>query len=352
MKYKRSLSISILLALSFMMTIFTVIYIVDPYMIFHKKIFYKNKMSPNLRIQNYGLIKFENFDSIIMGTSMLENTSADEASAKLNSTFANLSISGGSFYEKFLILNYAIKTKKIKNIILSLDFKFEIDGEINNTFLPQLYNNDSVLSKFSAYLNTNAMKCIFWGYCELKDIDLDHSSAWYKNGEHMRRFGGFNKWLEYRNSDTQIKQAFIDLKSEKFMSNINFEKGKKIIDTEILPLFQNSNVQFNIIIPPYSILWWAKADDYSKILEIYGYFIEQASLFYNVSVYWFYDEDFVLDVANYKDLTHYHQSFNSLQLDAIKHKNNIINGKNYKAKFNEWTNSIETFDLDFYLNQI
>ena len=97
----------------------SVIYVSDPYSLFHRPWFNKGKMYDNLRIQNYGLIKYEQFDSLILGTSMLQNTSAVEASEKLGNNFANLSVSGSSFYERFLMLNRAFKTKELKHVILS-----------------------------------------------------------------------------------------------------------------------------------------------------------------------------------------------------------------------------------------
>ena len=84
--------------IAFIFTFVAIIYFSDPYMLFHKKYFHHGKILDNLRIQNYGIIKYGEFDGIILGTSMLQNTSADEASEKLNMRFANLSFAGASFY--------------------------------------------------------------------------------------------------------------------------------------------------------------------------------------------------------------------------------------------------------------
>ena len=81
-------------------------------------------MYSNMRVQNYGLITFEDFNGIILGTSMLENTSADETSSKLGKHFANLSISGASYFEKNIVLQYALKKQNLSHVIMSLDFRF------------------------------------------------------------------------------------------------------------------------------------------------------------------------------------------------------------------------------------
>ena len=88
----------------------SVFYVSDPYMLFHEHWFHKGKMINNPRIQNYGLIKYEPFDAVILGTSMFQNTSADEATKKLKRTYVNLSFPGATYYERFLVLNYIFRT--------------------------------------------------------------------------------------------------------------------------------------------------------------------------------------------------------------------------------------------------
>ena len=109
--YKIAVKRYLQLIMTILLIVFSVIFVLDPYMLFHKKWFDEQRIYNNLRIQNYGIIKYTDFDSIIMGTSMLQNVSAKEASEKLGSRFVNLSISGSNFYERFKMLNFALKKK-------------------------------------------------------------------------------------------------------------------------------------------------------------------------------------------------------------------------------------------------
>ena len=77
-----------------------------------------------MRQQAAGIINNYEFDSIILGTSMLENTSAKEAGEKLGGKFMNISLSGSNFYERSFVLEYALRKKEIKKIIYSLDEYF------------------------------------------------------------------------------------------------------------------------------------------------------------------------------------------------------------------------------------
>ena len=61
-----------------------------------------NIYKANMRQQAAGIINNYEFDSIILGTSMLENTSAKEADEKLGSKFMNISLSGSNFTKEVL----------------------------------------------------------------------------------------------------------------------------------------------------------------------------------------------------------------------------------------------------------
>lgn len=354
MLYKSAVKTYVITILMFVSVFFATIYISDPYMLFHKHWFNHEQMLYNMRIQDYGLIKFGKFDGIIIGTSMLENTSSDEAKEKLNVQFANLSLSGGSLYERFKILNMALNTRPFKHIIMSLDYKFNRTGIIGNTFEPDLYSTYSLKGKFMIYLTDVAIKCIFSDReCNLRKFDLDHPNAWYKKDFHARRFGGFENWIKYAKNDHQIQDAFAQLRNKADRYDAEAAAYKQVIDQEILPLFKHKDTEFSIIIPPYSALYWAKRkNSLDTLLKPYQYLIEQTAQMSNVKIYWFYDEDFVFDISKYKDLTHYHHSINSLQLDAIKNGTNIINMDNYEEKFDEFCGRINHFNLQSYIDKI
>ena len=59
------------------------LYFYDPFLLYHKPYFREEKFSSDMRMQAKGIIKHYDFDSYILGTSMLGNTSAKEAKEKL-----------------------------------------------------------------------------------------------------------------------------------------------------------------------------------------------------------------------------------------------------------------------------
>ncbi|WP_300881537.1 hypothetical protein, partial [uncultured Desulfovibrio sp.] len=102
------------------LSILSILYITDPLQLFHKSFFHKDKMYYSMREQAAGIINSFEFDSVILGTSMLENTSAREASQKIGGIFVNISLAGSSFYERAIVLKKVLQ-KNISHVIYSLD---------------------------------------------------------------------------------------------------------------------------------------------------------------------------------------------------------------------------------------
>lgn len=81
--YKIRILIFLLLVFLLIVASSFLIYIFDPYQIFHKSYFYKDKAYDKTIYQDAGIINNYDFDSIIIGSSMLENVSSDEASKRI-----------------------------------------------------------------------------------------------------------------------------------------------------------------------------------------------------------------------------------------------------------------------------
>ena len=119
----------------------------------------------NMRIQAAGIINSFDFDSAILGTSVLENSSAKEMGKVLGGNFVNLSVSGASHYERAIILEHALRQKSLQKVVYSLDRYYlycplASYAEKNWTYLyDEAWWND-----FKAYLNLRQMKAFFSTY--------------------------------------------------------------------------------------------------------------------------------------------------------------------------------------------
>ncbi len=98
------------------------LYLYDPAQIFHKPYLRKTTFFSDMRVAARGIIQHYNFDSYILGTSMLENTSAKEVKEKLGGEWVNISMSGSTFGERATAMRYLFDIKQPKQILYSLDY--------------------------------------------------------------------------------------------------------------------------------------------------------------------------------------------------------------------------------------
>ena len=96
--------------------------IYDPLHLFHKSwIVDDERVHGNMRLQAAGVINNYDFDSVIIGTSMMKGTSAIFASEKIGGVFVNISSDGSGIYERSYIIDYALRKKRLENVIISFD---------------------------------------------------------------------------------------------------------------------------------------------------------------------------------------------------------------------------------------
>lgn len=338
-------------------------YIYDPLQVYHKHWFLpENILNDNMRLQAAGLINNYDFDSVIIGNSMLENTSAKEAGQILGGTYMNLSISGGDIYERGIILNYLLKKKKIKTVILQVNPSFVRSGHgaYPVEYWSVLYD-DIASNDIKIYLEERFMKCLLTfsqsPYCVGKSQDLDRPAAWYDVPEHKARFGGIDQWIAHHNNE-QIsgvlnevlpKNADLAIKLTQDYSFTDNSKNMEFVDEYLISFVRNyPTVRFIFFLPPYSRLSYAiqaRTSGLGSYFAWLNYLTKVSEQYSNLEVYGFDDRDFVDDIATYKDLQHYSDAINHFVLQAIAKKDGLLRSDNigqYIATIQERT---EAFDL-------
>ena len=372
---QRKKFVFIFFGFSFFM-IFAFLFIIwyrDPLHLYHKPYSCKNEIWGNMRLSAAGLIKHHDFDSLILGTSMLENSSAAEANANLGGKFMNLSLSGSDFYIRSLILKFAFKYKKLNKIIYSLDpYKFLEPniGEHLNYPLNEfnfLYDHNP-LNDIKIYFSDKFLKKIFklGKEFQCKNSNFDRPNAWFKNGDHAR-FGGFENWLNKNDYSikpafNEIKKAVSNIKTKKIQSLENIDeqiiKAKKYADEYILKFVaQNPKTEFILVIPPYSRLYDTieintKKRNFLVEKEAVRYLTQKSEEFKNLKIYAWGDTDYPDDIANYKDLTHYSHKFNSQMLLYLKDGIGLLNSQNFDAYYEKFEQKAKEFDLMPYYEKI
>ncbi|HEG0496238.1 TPA: hypothetical protein SB541_000155 [Campylobacter jejuni] len=360
--YKKWVFLVLLFPIPIIFILIMLIYFYDPLQLYHKPFLRNITFSSDLRVQAAGIINNYNFDSVIIGTSMLENSSKEEANKKLEGQWVNLSLSGSYLNERSVVMKYLFNKKNIHQIIYSLDvftLNYPLNKDTSN--FDYLYN-DSFVNPLRLYLNFKNPKFII---CALTNstkekcvgkYDLENVTKWI-----IRKHIAFD-FKNWDFKDKKLVKAILNAQKFNPKYNINIETNKKYIDTKLLDFIKaHPNTQFHLIIPTYSrmlyrILFLDKGYYYnknsilfSKYQAILKWLIKETSKYPNVKIYGFDDLSYADNIANYKDPVHYNIDMNSMQLDAIKNHTHILTPENMDKYFKIMEEKIKNYDLNPFL---
>ncbi|MGL6099081.1 MAG: hypothetical protein ACRCZ9_02975 [Fusobacteriaceae bacterium] len=333
---KKHLIKSIALIFSTFLLIILFNYTIDPYQYFRKPKFYK-LVNLNSRYLNSGLIKHQEYDTIILGTSMTENISTNEVKDIFGYKAIKLSVPAGRLPDVKRNLTFVNENKDIKNIIYGLDiYTFNEEKNYMRASVPDfLYKNLNKNIILDYLLNAiglqDSLKVI------IKNIigdtkTLDNLYSWYeeKNG--------------LDNSKEVIKDYQNKIQNSKTNSNTSeeiFEQMKLNYNYNLKPLLEK-NKDKNIIIyfAPYSILCyklWEKEGYLSAYSDFEKYLCEEFFKYPNINIYYFKnDKSITHDLNNFYDIQHHTEKINSKILKKINIESDKLTQDNYRNFIEEW----------------
>ncbi len=350
--FKKSIKIYFLIIIVLPSLFFSYIWVYDPLQVFHQNYFKQNHYlkGNDLRIQLKALIDNLSYDSLIFGTSMLQNTSVEEANKKLGGNFINISTNGIDFYERKIILEYVLEKKDIKSIIYSLDYERNYILRNGAIFYPVsnynfLYDNNP-LNDFKIYLNEKYLNCLlkfsFSETCVGRYQDNPYELGRWNNSVIKDKFNGMLYWNDL--NDKSVQQDWREtywMKTGKYNLNeiISNEKLDEHIETNIISLVKKyQDTYFYFVIPPYSrhytrMLKLYDKEQYNYYKDIIKILVEYSNKYKNLKLISIDDTDINDDIKNYKDFRHYHHSVNSIILSNIAEKR-FINKNNLNIFLN------------------
>ena len=376
MPYKKSIQIYFYTLIASSFFIIIGFYIYDPLQIFHEPWGRDTTFNNNMRLQAAGIANNYTFDSLIIGSSILENTSSQEANDKLNGNFINISLSGSSYYERLLIMQYFFKKHSIKKVIFSLDAGSYIhqtkDYPKYPLYLFDYLYDDSKLNDYKAYLTYDFLGCLLTysqdEQCIGRKTTLDRPNSWFMDKRIKERYGGLDKWFESENNNKrnavyenilfQIRK--ISKGNTLALNNIDLKilKAKQYVNTTVINFVkQNPNTEFIMIFPPYARIEYALWAQYNlPYFEIHKamieYFTIESEKLPNLKIFAFGDQNFLDNINYYKDTRHYHVSINSWMLSQIQNNLGLLESKKLYLYLQKITKKSKTYNFDTFRDRI
>ncbi|PLY05093.1 MAG: hypothetical protein C0625_13745 [Arcobacter sp.] len=325
-------------------------YIVDPFQQYRAKTFYPIAFLKE-RYQNAGLSKNLDYDSVVLGTSTSENFILNEVEDNLNCKKAlKLSVKGGSAREQSITLKTAIKNNKnLKHVLWGLD-SFVFIGEANRlksgpgTFPEYLYDSN-ILNDYKYLLSIDTLldsfKSVSRPYLK-KDKSVYDYNKMYQWQHQLENDFTFEKIIEaWENRD-------LDLDEE--LDKQSFSYLKNSFDINFMPIIKNNKqIEFKIFFPPYSILHFKGIEERNSLDDTFKferYIFNQLKNYPNIKMYDFQiNKKLTHNLANYRDLIHYHQKFNTWIVEQIKNDKYLITEENIDKNLRELDKQIKNYNL-------
>lgn len=371
MNFKSLTKKFILINIVIVMIIIIGLGIYDPLHIYHKSWITKNdRFHGDMRVQAAGIINNFDFDSIILGTSMMKGSSSIMASEKLGGKFINLSPNGASIFERRYIADYALQKKKLKNVIISFDTGLDQNLIKSNSKFPvEKFNflyDGSILNDVKAYWNFKFIKCLTSfstsTYCLGNKRNVQRPLTWFdKINTRNKKISGIRNWVHGKGGRGKNVHSRIQrhmkrpIKTEKEYKK-KLQLTQEIIESSLFSIIkENTSVNFHVVFPPYSrflYALWKKKNPYKYLLykETLRYLVMEGSKYKNLKVYSFDDLLYLNDLNNYRDMRHYNIDMNKNILESIKNENNVINVHNIDSFMVSIDRLNASYDLDAELN--
>ncbi len=290
-----------------------------------------------------GIAQHYSYDTVFVGTSMIENTNMDEADELLNCKAVRLPYSGGTAHNMKYILDVCFDSRNdIKNVYWELDeFQlFSRSDEFRYPLPEYLYRND-VKKDLSYLLNLD----VFYHYA-VKDILGTLKGIKQPAERRGNTFSGdFSKSAVIESYDRpEIVSEGPDtaLRSRRIEQNLN---------ENIIPLIEmNPDTEFVFYFAPFSILYWdreVRSGTFENTMDLIEHVIGELLNYENVQVYFYHNEtEIITDLDNYKDYSHYGPWINSLLTQKMADKDGLLNLDNYKLIIRSFRKYIENYDFD------
>ena len=280
------------------------------------------------RYINPGLARNQAYDTVVSGSSIMENTPNDLVAKACGGSSVNLSMPAMSASEQRLMLETALASQPVKRVIAVLDFN-EFAGGIEerqdvagplprylydrNPFndLPYLLSWD-VLAKAWNIVNGDTGE----------KFTSDPNGAWFWGN--VVRFGREQvlRGLDLENLNARYRQP-----------RRTFDGMRASFEHNLLPvLAAHPDTEFDLVWPPYSILVWldfAQRDQVQVSLDFKRYVFEATRGLPKVRVFDLQTDAAVThDLDRYDDIYHFDPAVNARLVEFVCQGRNRVDASN------------------------
>lgn len=292
---------------------------------------------------NPGIARQYSYDAVLVGTSMVENTSVDLMEELMDVKMVRLPYSGGTTFNMKTILDLCYRSgNTIRNVFWELD-EFQLFGEADTPRYPlpdYLYRSSgkpgpSYLLNADIFYHYSIKNCIATvrgqqQRAARRGISFEGD---YSRASMMKAYSRPQPGTEQRTFSPSFK-AKVDANLENILSLVN----------------AHPETEFVFFMPPFSILYWdskLRSGTFQADMEAVAYALGEILSCNNARVFFFHDEEaLITNLDNYKDYSHYGPWINDTITEYIAAGKGEITRDNYLDALNAFREFVQGYDFD------
>lgn len=299
---------------------------------------------------NPGIAKNYQYDAVLVGSSMVENTNVSELDQLYGLTTVKLPYSGGTSYNFKTILNVCFKSNKnIKRVFWSLDeYALTTDYQTPRYPLPEYLYDFDYTNDLSYLLNLD----VFYFYTTKNIINSIKGSK-----QKVLRDGSWVQDESVYSKTNMLKSFSYPIEEQEKKDELLYQKNlKDNLQNNIIPIIKdNPDTVFSFYMVPYSISYWYM-EKCNGTLEASIYTVRTALLellkYDNVEVHFFQNDwQIIENLDNYKDYTHFKPEINSYMSKAIHSGIAKLSKENVSGTLDDFYKYLISFDYDDFFKR-
>lgn len=292
---------------------------------------------------NPGIARNYSYDTVLVGTSMIQNTDVQECNEVFGCDMVRLPYSGGTCYNMKTILDVCFESgNDIRTVYWELDeFQIFSDHDAPRYPLPEYLYRADHRQDLSYLLNLD----IFYHYT-LNNVLGTLRGAHQPAAREGETFTG-----DFSRAGALAAYQRRERTAAPLASTAYLEKAEQNLEHNIIPLLEeNPETEFVFFVVPFSILYWdneAQRGTLDATLCGMEYAIGRLLEYDNVRIHFYHDRwDIATDLDNYKDYSHYGSWINSWITRAIADGEGRLTRENYGAVLDDMGAWLEAYDFE------
>lgn len=345
-KEKRYAVATISLCLIVLLIVGGMTVIIDPLFQYHEPL--ENYVYPitNEGYQNPGIAKSFCYDTIITGSSMMQNNKVEWVNQYIdeNSRTVKLTYSGASSGNISKILRTAFESNdRIDRVIVGVDVHLWGSEEASYDLPEYLYNRnlfDDVEYIFNDELIAEYTLPVLLGVTGQEETTTLTQAYWWADDE--ENISGEDIKAIFRNNMINKEDRSISYENYSLRTLNSLQKN-------IYPILEeHPNTRFEFVFPPYHIMYWVTLREWNGFPEILlaeEQLLKGLTGYPNARVHFFsLDADIIFDYDNYLDGAHYKSKINEYMIKHIGLGDHAIELEDVDGIMEKLKSAISTYD--------